>query len=248
MADIWFHTTPEGGCNGPMRADDLVRLFQAGRIHAATPVWHEGMTEWAALASVASTLGLPVMPPPLPRAAPASPRRGLHWIWITVLVLAALAVPTLAIIAAIAIPAYHDYRTRAGISEVVAASAPLRLALQNSAAHGETCPVVTGSEDRAVVSNPEVDTAIAGLLTSPHVADVLTLNRSTLDQCELLVKLEGFERAAINGEVLNWSLEPASGNWTCGTTVPHRYVPEHCRRRASLAYDIPEPQTGSTPK
>jgi|GEM_PF-666246 len=171
MADTWFHATPDGGRNGPMRADDLLRLFQAGRIHAATPVWREGMADWVPLASVATTLGLPAMPPPLPRApALPPPRRGLHWIWIVVLVLAGLAVPVLAILAAIALPAYNDYRIRSGIVQVVADSAPLRMAVARSHADAGVCPAsgAARSSDTSLPPDASLDGVVAPLLASAH--------------------------------------------------------------------------------
>ncbi|MDR6991934.1 GYF domain-containing protein [Luteimonas sp. 3794] len=242
MADTWFHATPDGGRIGPMRADDLVRLFQAGRLHASTPVWREGMAEWAPLSSMAPALGLPAMPPPLPRAAVLPPRRGLHWSWIVLLVLAGLAVPVLAILAAIALPAYNDYRVRSGVVEVAASAAPLQLAVQAAQATGSPCPITTSSHvpgaDRAAFSNADVDAARTTLLAHPRVESVLT-TQGTLDvdahaadpgdHCEITLRLQGFELAAIDGEMLTWWLDPASGHWTCGGTVAARYLPVACR-------------------
>ena len=248
MSDIWFHATPDGGRLGPMRAEDLCRLFQTGGVQATTPVWREGMADWVPLSSVASQLGLPAMPPPLPLPLPGvpppPPRRGMHWIWIVLILLGGLAVPVFAVLAAVAIPAYNDYRLRAGLAEIIAASAPVRGAVQVAAADSGMCPVVTGSAGRAAFSTPDVDTAVAGLLGNPHVADVLTLHRSAFDQCEVLVKLKDFRFAEIDGEVLNWSLEPDTGDWHCGSSVPHRFLPESCRRAPGLADDIPQLQTG----
>ncbi|VXA97363.1 conserved hypothetical protein [Luteimonas sp. 9C] len=243
MADTWFHATPDGGRTGPMRADDLVRLLQAGRIHAATPVWRDGMADWAPLASMASQLGLPPVPPPLPRAAmPAPPRRGLHWIWIVALVLAGLAVPVLGILTAIAVPAYADYRARSGVLEVAANATPLQLTVQAARLEGRPCPITTSSRvpgaDRAAFSSVEVDAARAGLLAHPRVADVLT-TQDTLDpgarsvaagdRCGIVIRLQGFDHVAIDGETLTWWLDPAAGQWTCSGTVARRFLPATCR-------------------
>lgn len=244
MTDTWFHATPDGGRNGPMRADDLVRLCQAGRIHTATPVWRAGMADWVPLSSVAATLGLPAMPPPIPRAPPPPlpPRRGLHWIWIVVLALAALAVPVVAILAAIAFPAYTEYRARSGIAEVAAATAPLRVALQSHQAGGKTCPLSPSNRmpgaDRAALSDVEVAAARADLLAHVHVARVLTApaipaapagSERPSDGCEIMVGLQGFDLPAIDGQTLTWSLDSASGDWTCGGTLADRYLPSACR-------------------
>lgn len=248
MSDFWYHATPQGGRLGPMRAEDLARLFETGGVQGTTPVWRDGMTGWVPLSSVANELGLSAMPPPLPRAPQPPPRRGLHWVWIVVIVLAGLAVPVLAVLAAIALPAYNDYRLRAGIAEVALASTSLRLAVQGAAVDGQRCPIVSGSAGRAVFSNPDVDAAVAGLLAHPRVADVMTLNRSALDQCEILVKLQDFEHAAIDGNVLNWSLEPGTGAWSCGSSVARRFLPEHCRRQLRPVDGSPHLRPGDSGK
>ncbi|MCD9007003.1 GYF domain-containing protein [Luteimonas sp. XNQY3] len=230
MTDTWFHATPEGGRNGPMRADDLLRLFQAGRIHGATPVWREGMADWGPLASVATALGLPAMPPPPRAPAQPPPRRGLHWIWIVVLVLAGLAVPVLAILAAIALPAYSDYRIRSGIVQIVADSAPLRMAVARSHAETGTCPA-TGAALRSGASLPQ-DASMAGgvapLLAHPHIGNVWT-GRGADGRCAVRIDLEGFDRDDIDSTRLDWSLDPASGAWTCLGTAGARQLPAGCR-------------------
>lgn len=78
MPDIWFHATPEGGRIGPMRAGHPARLFQAGRIRAAVPVWRAAITGRAPLSSAGIVPGLPSTPPPLPaRCAGTFPGRNL---------------------------------------------------------------------------------------------------------------------------------------------------------------------------
>lgn len=240
MSDIWFHATPDGGRLGPMRAEDLCRLFQTGGVQATTPVWREGMADWVPLSSVASQLGLPAMPPPLPLplplpgVPPRPPRRGMHWIWIVLILLAGLAVPVFAVLAAVAIPAYNDYRLRAGVGEVFVMTAPLRQAVDHAAADGRACPV-TSTPDAPVgssaFSNPDLDAARSALLAHPKVAGVTTAESApgARGQCEILVQLDGFEHAGIDGEVLIWSLDPATGGWTCSGTLQRRYLPASCR-------------------
>jgi len=231
MADTWFHATPDGGRNGPMRADDLLRLFQAGRIHGATPVWREGMADWVPLASVATTLGLPAMPPPLPRApAQPPPRRGLHWIWIVVLVLAGLAVPVLVILAAIALPAYNDYRIRSGIVQVVADSAPLRMAVARSHADAGVCPTSGAARSSGTSLPPDASLAgvVAPLLAHPHIGSVWT-GPGADGHCAIRIELEGFDRDTIDSTRLDWSLDPASDVWTCRGTAGARHLPAGCR-------------------
>ncbi|MGO3127443.1 MAG: GYF domain-containing protein [Luteimonas sp.] len=231
MTDTWFHATPDGGRNGPMRADDLVRLFQVGRIHAATPVWREGMTDWAPLSSVAATLGLPAMPPPVPRAALPPPRRGLHWIWIVLIALIVLAIPVIAILAAIALPAYDDYRTRAGVAEVVAASVPVRLATEATVADGGFCfTAVTSTGTGPGLPPPEgLREALQALGAHRHVDDVHTIEDGAMDTCRIEVVLGGFDRVQVDGIRISWTLDQTTGRWTCSGQMPPRLLPEACR-------------------
>lgn len=53
--------------------------------------------------------------------------------------------------------------------------------------------------------------------------------REARGHCEIVVQLDGFERAGIEGEVLIWSLDPVTGGWTCSDTLQRRYLPTACR-------------------
>jgi type IV pilus assembly protein PilA len=66
--------------------------------------------------------------------------QGMSGCLIAVLVCAALALPTVGILAAIAVPAYNDYVQRAKITEVVAAVATLQLTVREHVAGASACP------------------------------------------------------------------------------------------------------------
>jgi len=232
-AQDWYHATPTGDRVGPMTRDDLVRLYQAGRIASTTPVWCSGMAGWTPLASAAVALGLPPLPPPIPVAAPPQlpPRRGLHWAWIVLLVLLALLVPVIAILAAIAVPAYNDYRIRAGMAEIAATSAPLRVALHQAAVESGACPVLSMQAEAEPPPAPSdgLDIALSSLHTHRHVKYVLTNGGETSDACVIRIGLRGFDRPDIDDRALSWTLDPTSGGWTCRASVANRYLPGDCR-------------------
>lgn len=138
----WYYHDPAQGRVGPHTAQEIGARFRDRRIQRDTLVWNAGMREWQPLQHMRVELDLvgvepdasvpPPLPPPGPRthgherrtagaaSAPrrtAAPRsRGLSGCAIVAIVLAALAVPAVGILAAIALPAYKDYTTRANLS------------------------------------------------------------------------------------------------------------------------------------
>ncbi|WP_165971149.1 GYF domain-containing protein [Luteimonas terrae] len=230
----WYHATPAGERGGPMTADDLVRLYQAGRIFSTTPVWRTGMAGWTPLASVTASLGVstpPPLPPPIPAAPLPPPRRRLHWIWIVLLALACAAVPVAAIVAAIAVPARNDYRHRAGVTEVIAASAPLRVAVQQTAAETGACPVTAIQADAALPALPSaaLEMPLSTLHAHRHVKYVVTTQGDPATACVVRIGLRGFERSGLDDRALSWTLDPADGAWTCSASVARRHLPADCR-------------------
>ena len=227
----WYHATPAGERAGPMTADDLVRLYQAGRIGPATPVWQRGMATWASLSTVAPSLGLtlpPTLPPPLPASPVPGARGGRQWIWLTLLVVAGAGIPLVLLLTAIARPAYADYRHRSGVADVISAAAPLRSVLAETAAGAGACPVTATGAQAAGVPAP-LDAALSTLRAHPHVKYALTTEGGSPDACVLRVGLRGFGRKGLDDRALSWALDPASGTWTCRASVANRYLPSDCR-------------------
>lgn len=124
----WYYAASGSEQAGPVSAEQLVELFQAGTLTADTLVWRTGLPNWQPLQQSFDELGLrhtapPPLPPPAVAApprpsvvvqhhAPAPKPRGMSGCLIAVIVVAVLAVPMIAILAAIALPAYNNYRVR----------------------------------------------------------------------------------------------------------------------------------------
>ncbi|NYZ62332.1 GYF domain-containing protein [Luteimonas deserti] len=230
MTQSWYYaagTTRQG----PLQADDLLRLYQGGRIRGETPVWHEGLPDWVPLASVAASVGLPPLPPPLPASASAMAvpptRRGLHWIWIVVLVVAACAVPLIALLAAIALPAYNDYVVRSRIAEVALAAAPLRQHAEIQRARDGTCPIVPAPG--AGVGAGASDGSIAALAGHRHVQALRAVETGPDRHCEITVQLRGVGHSAVDGHRLSWSFDPDARAWRCGGDLRRAHLPAACR-------------------
>lgn len=129
----WYYHAPGQGRVGPLSADEMRARFRDRRITRDMLAWHDGLREWQPVDRLVEELGLtgieqdlsrPPPVPPRPAAAvashaarpsthiepPPSNRTGC--------IIAAIAVGIgglvmLAILAAIAIPAYQDYLKRA---------------------------------------------------------------------------------------------------------------------------------------
>ena len=134
----WFIHDPAEGRVGPLSTDDLRERYRQRRVQRDTLVWHAGMREWQALDRVSDQVDIDdvvpdaSLPPPLhpiPAAHPPRsvalhsghaahgqyappPKRGMSGCAIAVIVMVAVAIPLIAMLAAIALPAYQDYVER----------------------------------------------------------------------------------------------------------------------------------------
>lgn len=71
---LWFYVSTDRQRQGPVNADELLALLNAGSISRRTLVWRQGMPQWQPMDQLADELGLsaPVaapMPPPAPEPA-----------------------------------------------------------------------------------------------------------------------------------------------------------------------------------
>jgi len=128
----WYYAAGGTEQVGPVTAERLVELLQAGTITSDTLVWRTGLDSWQPLQRSLEELGVhaaPPLPPTLPPVpspmqanvprpgivvhhAPTPKPGGMSGCLIAVIVAAVLAVPMIAILAAIALPAYNNYRVR----------------------------------------------------------------------------------------------------------------------------------------
>ncbi|MCD9027349.1 GYF domain-containing protein [Luteimonas sp. BDR2-5] len=217
MSD-WYYLDSARHRHGPVPGDDLVRLLQSGALHAGTPVWREGMADWQSLSAVLPSLGIAV-PPPLPPSAAPAPRRGNPGCWIALAVAAAFGVVVVAILAAIALPAYRDYVQRAKVAEAVVGAAPLRAAIAGHVAATGHCPDA-GAES--------LEFALATARTSPRLGEVHI--QDTGGRCGFKLLLRGMDDPRLDGATLRYTLDPEDGSWQCESTLDARYLSADCRR------------------
>ena len=236
----WYYHDPAQGRVGPLSAEELRNRYRDRRIQLDTLVWRDGLREWQPLDRVGEELDLlsvtpdTRLPPPLPPGAPVSttpayaaspargpagyarpappPKRGMSGCLIALIVVGALAVPTLGILAAIALPAYQEYTIRAKV-----------------AAAGDT---------RAAAIAPHVEAAQARLGRCPddadeagiEAADGIDFGEVDGGRCAFRITLQGVH-PKIDGKTLVYAAPATTGQpWDCtGGDLPDRYRRMQCR-------------------
>ncbi len=231
MSD-WYYSAGNDQRQGPLSSDDLVAQFRYGRIGLDTLVWRDGQSQWQPLGDFAAELGLAnsagaPLPPPLPAARPASatyastarsaPKSGLSGCMIALIVVAALAVPMVAILAAIAIPAYQDYTLRARTSAALVEATPLK-------------PDIAGylSRERACPSNGDADFGAPETYASAHLASI-TLGTFESERCGMELVLGNAGNDPLDGKKIWLEYDPADASWECSSEIDDKYLPVQCR-------------------
>lgn len=156
----WHYAADGRTRQGPVGAAELVERYRRGELTPTALVWHEGMEDWRPLSEMFGELGMvpdprippppplpPAAPPPTPGAAPgysppagSPPRKGMSGCLIAIIVAAVLAIPMIAILAAIALPAYNNYRVRAAEGACLAETKAYANTATAALANGEVPP------------------------------------------------------------------------------------------------------------
>jgi type IV pilus assembly protein PilA len=161
--------------------------------------------------------GPPPLPPPLPaRPAPqAAARKGMNGCLIAVLVAGGLAIPVVAMLAAIALPAYNDYLSRSLVTRALAETAPLKPMVADFAARNGRCPIDADLGFRA-----------AGAPGQTHAG--VGFGRTGVG-CAMEIRLRDDQQGPVHGRHLWLELDAASGSWRCSSDADDKYLPADCR-------------------
>lgn len=132
-----------------------------------------------------------------------------------------IVVAIIGILAAIAIPAYQDYTTRAKMSEVVNFAAAAKSAISE-------CAISTGSLDDCD-TNQKAGLAPAADLKSTYVKSV-----TVGDDGVVTLAIQGTNVTALDAGSLKMTpkLDPVAGvTWVCkiSSNTLNKYVPANCR-------------------
>ncbi len=229
MSD-WYYSSGNDQRQGPLSTEDLIAQFRLGRIGLDTLVWRNGQPQWQPLADFAADLGLASaagmpLPPPLPSAAVRAqrvtplppPKSGLSGYVIALIIVGVLAIPMVAILAAIALPAYQDYVMRAKVGGALATTEPYKAAVSSHWSRERLCP----SNDSENFMAPE-------RYASGDVASV-TFGEFESEHCgiELLLTLPGNDK--LDGKAVWLEYDPSDASWQCSSEIDDRYLPATCR-------------------
>ncbi len=241
----WFHAQGNRQ-QGPLPAEQLTELFRSNEITLDTLVWRDGLPQWQPLRSVVDELGLivpavdapasaapppavpqpPILPPETPYRASAAasatlppPKKGLSGCALTAIiggVALLVLVPIVAILAAIALPAYNDYTLKAKVAGAVTALQPLKEQVQRFADDQGRCP---GANDAGF---PEAGSFASQGLSAVHIG------RFNNGHCGIEATL-AVPGKAIDGDLLWQEYDRESGRWECTGESDNKYLPVQCR-------------------
>lgn len=152
------------------------------------------------------------------RQAPP-PKRGMSGCMIALIVLAALGIPVVAIVAAVALPAYQGYTLRAKVSAALATTVPYKVQIaEYYGAHSE-CPDngTPGFKAPESYANAQIASVQIGRLRDNG-------------HCGLQVELRGFNRPELDGKKIRQSFDPDGKQWNCISDIENPIMlPKECR-------------------
>jgi len=222
MNNAWYYADQQQQQQGPVAAEWFAAGLGRGIVNANTLVWREGLPDWAPLAQFAAELGLalsptPPTPPLLPRAMPVvgkSASSGAVWA-IVIVGVVVVGIFMLAILAAIALPAYQDYTVRAKVSNALVRGYGLKPAVEEFVSAEQRCPSNTDAGFRGAESY--ADAQIAAI----HFGQLQS------GDCAIQLLLKDFGATA--GKELLYARD-AEGEWTVTSTLANKYLPASMRK------------------
>lgn len=131
-----------------------------------------------------------------------------------------IVIAIIAILAAIALPAYQDYTTRAKLSEAIVMAAPAKLAVAETTSSMGSLAAVTAANSGYVFPAP--GTKYVSGITVTDTTGVVTIT-STVPNAVGTILLTPTEVAVGSGQL----------RWACSSAIAPKYLPSECRPGAS---------------
>jgi type IV pilus assembly protein PilA len=229
MSISWFYADNQRQQQGPVADSWLYNAYQRGEITLNTLVWREGMPQWLPLSRVAGELGIAMAsapPPPPSSAAPpqyaprppvAAKKSGGSGCLIIGIILLVGFVVVGGILAAIAIPAYQDYVSRAKVMNARMQGTLLKADVATFYTAQGRCPV-NGDEG----FNPP---------TSYASVEISSINIGALDdgRCAIQILFNDLGNKGTQGAELVMAMD-GDLEWTETSTLPERYTRSSTQR------------------
>ena len=228
MSSQWYYADAKNQQQGPVEAAWLANAFKDGSVAATTLVWREGLAGWAPLSQIARELGLVVVgPPAIPPAwtAPAGPKiakpsSSNTWI-IVVVVLIFGFIAVIGILAAIAVPAYSDYTTRAKISGAIAQVSPVKVQVAEFFASENRCP-----------SNGQGDIGTPESYASTTLASVNVGAIGKGGDCGIRLTFKNIGARDTEGKQVLMTMD-SKMQWQYSSDMPTKFLPASMRQSVS---------------
>lgn len=149
-------------------------------------------------------------------AAPPPKKSGCGPVAIVLAVVGLVLVAIIGILAAIALPAYNDYVTRAKLTEAVGQLTPLKYRVTEFVANYDRCPV-NGDEG---FSSP-------ASYASETVGQV-RIGRFGEGRCGVEIEFSMPGKRALDGKMMWFEFDTAQQQWSCSSDADKRYLPPNC--------------------
>lgn len=155
--------------------------------------------------------------PPRPQSPLPPPKRGMSGCLIALIVCGVLAVPTIGILAAIAIPQYQSYVGRSKALQASMLAQSLRTEVEDFYIHDGECP-----------GDGDIDLQAHGVTSNPVIASI-TFGESGEGRCNVKLILQG--QAKLEGKHITWERDPSNdpAEWHCASDLEMPYLPPACR-------------------
>jgi len=224
MNESWYYADVRNQQQGPVDAAGLRAAHARGEVSDATLVWHAGLAGWEPLARHAEALGLVQrlsMTAGAPmaaaaRTAPRAPRTRGSSGWVVAIAVLFIGIMVVGVIAALAMPAYGDYTTRARFAEARSQAQMLEYQVEEQRAATGKCP----ANDEAGIGSAD---AYAGEL----VATIEVGTREGGSECSIRVVFKSFAGAEAGRELL--LVRGEDGSWRESSNLPNRVLPDELR-------------------
>jgi type IV pilus assembly protein PilA len=246
MAAPWYFVDRLGQRHGPVDAATLLAAIEEDRVPWQALVWREGLPDWLPLHAVADELGLvpprgaarqgatpkasgAVAPAPAGKPFPIGLVLGIGGGLLALLMV-------VAILAAIALPAYQEFTVRAKLAALLAGAQPVQAAVDaHVATHGECPDWTTGLDDPDGRFAPIADAAEA-LAAAQTVRTLREKNADGERTCAIDLTLGDVGRPTLAGMRLRLSAPAADASpgtaWACSDLdgIDAEVLPPACRR------------------